>query len=70
MVQRLLSIVPLTSDPLEHAVGLDALPESPELHLPEADPVCPEVTVLVPAMNEEITISRFVSWCLEGFEKA
>jgi glycosyltransferase involved in cell wall biosynthesis len=55
---------------LEYAVGLDALPESPVLHLPEVDASAPEVTVLVPAMDEEITISRFVAWCLEGFERA
>lgn len=51
-------------------MGLDALPESPVLHLPEVDASAPEVTVLVPAMDEEITISRFVAWCLEGFERA
>jgi hypothetical protein len=28
----------------------------------------PEVTILVPALNEEITIGRFVDWCQEGIK--
>jgi len=60
----------LSLDPLEHHVGFDALTETPELHLPEVDAAEPEVTVLVPAMDEEITITRFVDWCHEGFDRA
>jgi glycosyltransferase involved in cell wall biosynthesis len=29
-----------------------------------------DITVLVPTKNEEITISRFIEWCFEGFENA
>ncbi len=29
-----------------------------------------DVTVLIPTKNEEITISRFVDWCHEGFKNA
>lgn len=49
---------------------IGAPPEAPELYVPDVDVADPEVTVLVPALNEAITISRFVSWCLEGFERA
>ena len=39
-----------------------------ETHLliPSEDVADPEVTVLVPALNEEITIGRFVDWCRQG----
>lgn len=30
----------------------------------------PEVTVLVPALNEQLTISEFIDWCFEGFREA
>src|SRR5438128_1228993 len=30
----------------------------------------PLVSVVVPALNEEITVGEFVGWCWEGFEKA
>src|SRR3990167_327939 len=31
---------------------------------------CPEVTILIPAKNEEITISEFVEWCKIGLLRA
>jgi glycosyltransferase involved in cell wall biosynthesis len=33
---------------------------------PAADVADPEVTILVPALNEELTIARFVDWCRQG----
>ncbi len=30
----------------------------------------PEVSIVVPALNEEITIGEFVDWCKEGLERA
>jgi glycosyltransferase involved in cell wall biosynthesis len=33
---------------------------------PSDDVADPEVTILVPALNEEITIGRFVEWCRQG----
>lgn len=30
----------------------------------------PEVSIVVPALNEEVTIGEFVDWCKEGLEKA
>ncbi len=30
----------------------------------------PLVTILIPALNEEITIGEFVDWCKEGLQKA
>ncbi len=37
-----------------------------ELLIPAADVPDAEVTILVPALNEELTIGRFVDWCREG----
>jgi glycosyltransferase involved in cell wall biosynthesis len=30
----------------------------------------PEVSVVVPALNEELTIGEFIDWCWEGFSRA
>lgn len=40
--------------------------DAPELFVPVGDVDAPEVTILVPAVNEELTITEFVGWCLEG----
>lgn len=44
--------------------------EFPSLYLPETDTEDPEVTVLVPSLNEQITVAQFCSWCHEGFQRA
>jgi glycosyltransferase involved in cell wall biosynthesis len=36
------------------------------LLIPPADVADPEITILVPALNEELTIGRFVEWCRQG----
>ena len=40
------------------------------LLLPETDVADPEVSIVIPALNEELTITEFVAWCQEGLEKA
>jgi len=44
----------------------------PELRLllPETDVERPEVSVVIPALNEELTVGEFVDWCQEGFRRA
>ena len=37
-----------------------------ELLIPEHDVSNPEVSIVIPAVNEKLTISEFVSWCKEG----
>ena len=53
---------------------MSALPPAadPELKmlLPENDEPEPEVSIVIPALNEEITIAEFVAWCHEGLAKA
>ena len=50
----------------------DPLRGDPELNLlvPDADVSDPEVSIVVPALNEEITIENFVAWCHEGLAAA
>jgi len=40
------------------------------LLVPRDDVADPEVTILVPALNEELTIGRFLAWCHEGIARA
>ena len=40
------------------------------LLLPTGDVSSPEVTILIPAVNEELTIAEFVTWCHEGLREA
>jgi glycosyltransferase involved in cell wall biosynthesis len=41
-----------------------------ELLIPDGDVVDPEVSVVIPALNEAMTIADFVDWCKLGFEQA
>ncbi len=41
-----------------------------ELLIPEHDVANPEVSIVVPAVNEKLTISEFVSWCHQGLRDA
>jgi glycosyltransferase involved in cell wall biosynthesis len=48
-------------------------PERIELFIPENEKKLeqlPEVSIVVPALNEEITIGEFVDWCWEGLKQA
>jgi glycosyltransferase involved in cell wall biosynthesis len=47
-------------------------PDDPELALlvPEGDVADPELSIVVPALNEALTIGDFVDWCREGLAKA
>jgi glycosyltransferase involved in cell wall biosynthesis len=41
-----------------------------KLLLPEQDVANPELSIVVPALNEQLTIGDFVDWCNEGLRKA
>ncbi len=41
-----------------------------ELLIPDDDVDDPEVSIVVPAMNEELTITEFVEWCHQGLRQA
>jgi len=57
--------VPLQREPVQAAGG------DPALHLlvPDGDVSDPEISIVVPALNEELTIGDFVEWCKEGFAR-
>ncbi|MDQ6790153.1 MAG: glycosyltransferase family 2 protein [Candidatus Dormibacteraeota bacterium] len=40
------------------------------LLLPDGDVVDPEVSIVIPALNEEKTVGEFVDWCKEGLARA
>jgi glycosyltransferase involved in cell wall biosynthesis len=40
------------------------------LRVPLNDVPDPELSIVIPALNEELTIGRFVDWCREGLEQA
>lgn len=41
-----------------------------QLLLPTTDEPDPEVSIVIPALNEELTIADFVHWCQEGLHRA
>ncbi len=40
------------------------------LLLPETDVAAPELSIVIPAMNEELVMAEFMDWCIEGIAKA
>ncbi len=40
------------------------------LLVPPGDVAEPEISIVIPALDEEVTIGKFVDWCLEGIDKA
>ena len=44
----------------------DCPPDDVRLLIPVPDVSDPEVTILVPALDEERTIGQFIDWCQEG----
>jgi glycosyltransferase involved in cell wall biosynthesis len=45
-------------------------PGRPVLLVPDADVASPEISIVIPALNEELTISEFVGWCQQGLNQA
>jgi len=41
-----------------------------ELLIPANDVADPEFSIVIPALNEQLTISDFIAWCHEGMRKA
>ena len=54
------------------ATQLSARDVDPEIELliPEDDVPDPEISIVVPALNEQLTIADFVDWCKAGLAKA
>jgi glycosyltransferase involved in cell wall biosynthesis len=59
------------ADPSLDLEALDPREDSElELLIPPGDVEDPEVSIVVPAVNEELCISDFVAWCREGLRRA
>jgi glycosyltransferase involved in cell wall biosynthesis len=60
------------ADPGVDLKALDPPDEDSELELliPDDDAEDPEVSIVIPAVNEELCISDFVAWCHEGLRRA
>src|SRR5256712_13681999 len=48
----------------------DPEPADVELFVPDEDVADPELSIVIPALNEELTVGRFVDWCREGLGEA
>jgi len=61
-----------STGPISAPLAGVAAPPAHDLNLliPEVDTADPEVSIVIPALNEELTIAEFVSWCQEGLAKA
>jgi glycosyltransferase involved in cell wall biosynthesis len=40
------------------------------LHVPDDDVENPDVSIVIPALDEELTVSEFVAWCRQGLRAA
>jgi len=61
-----------SATPVRPAGWRGSVEGDPELLLmvPLNDVDDPELSIVIPALNEELTIGRFVDWCLEGLRQA
>src|SRR5664279_5259668 len=41
-----------------------------QLLVPANDVARPELSIVIPALNEELTIAQFVDWCMDGLRRA
>src|ERR1700733_5822725 len=63
----------VSGEPLLHAIKNDAQPSVPadvQLLVPRNDVEEPEISIVIPALNEELTITEFVEWCKAGLKAA
>jgi len=49
--------------------AVSAAPVETELLLPESDVDRPVLSIVVPALNEQLTIADFIAWCHEGLSR-
>jgi glycosyltransferase involved in cell wall biosynthesis len=61
-----INALPLIQDRMHDSATMTALPDDIRLLVPADDVADPEITILVPALNEELTIGQFVAWCRQG----
>jgi glycosyltransferase involved in cell wall biosynthesis len=54
----------------ESSVVTSAYDPEIQLMIPEGDVAEPEFSIVIPALNEQLTIADFIDWCHEGLAKA
>jgi glycosyltransferase involved in cell wall biosynthesis len=59
-----------TKSPTSSPASEPAVDPALRLEVPAGDVVSPEISIVVPALNEELTIGDFTDWCKEGLTKA
>ena len=52
------------------AAALELVRDDVELLIPYDDVKDPELSIVIPTLNERITIEDFIAWCKEGLERA
>ncbi len=57
------------STPATELAGADVTDDL-ELVIPEDDVTSPELSIVIPALNERLTITEFVGWCRAGLRQA
>ena len=65
-----MGIAEVTTYPPRSVRGLAPSDPDVTLRIPDSDVADPEFSIVVPALNEALTIADFVSWCHEGLRKA
>ena len=61
--------------PLQTIAGLDVrrvagMESGIDLYLPPDDVADPEISIVIPALNEELNIAEFIRWCKQGLADA
>jgi glycosyltransferase involved in cell wall biosynthesis len=64
------SVVSVSTALLTTAAPPAAADPDVKLLLPAGDVAAPEFSIVIPALNEELTIVDFIAWCHEGMKKA
>jgi glycosyltransferase involved in cell wall biosynthesis len=59
-----------TETAVHHASAALARDPDLELLVPDEDERSPELSIVIPALNEQLTIGDFIDWCKEGLAKA
>jgi glycosyltransferase involved in cell wall biosynthesis len=55
---------------LEVSAAAAAVDDDIELLVPDDDVRSPELSIVIPALNERLTITEFISWCWAGLHQA
>jgi glycosyltransferase involved in cell wall biosynthesis len=55
---------------MDHMTQLAVNDDQPNLLIPDDDVDDPELSIVIPALNEELTVGPFVGWCLQGLRDA